>query len=82
MALEALRNVIKHNPGRLKTELPQYTLLWTALKTLNVCSLYLPVRKELFFFLTDFNIVGKPYKLAGFFPYLENTVSKCSKILG
>lgn len=27
MALEALRNVIKHNPGKLKTEFPQYTLL-------------------------------------------------------
>lgn len=48
MALEALRNVIKHNPGRLKSELPHYTLLWTALKTLNLCSLYLPMRKKLF----------------------------------
>lgn len=47
MALEALRNVIKHNPGRLKTELPQYTLLWTTLKTVDLCSLFLPVRRKL-----------------------------------
>lgn len=76
MALEALRNVIKHNPGRLKKK---NTLLIGFLKDrlkIQNSSLKLPSSLKELCWLTDLNILGRLYigLVLWWDFFLENTI--------
>lgn len=78
MALEALRNVIKHNPGRPKAD----PFLVGSLKNVALCSFHPPAGRQLVL-LTGISIPDELYRLTlcGFFFFvLENRISRCIRV--